>query len=91
VFEVIGAITESAKLVLWFSEPEMPVRVTVAFPGTADELAENVRVCGCPGVTVKVEGDVVTPWGRPLACTVICEEKPLVQVAETDADADSPC
>ena len=87
----MGTITDTVKLALWLSEPEVPVRVTVAFPVVADELAENVSVCDCAGVRVRVEGDVVTPWGRPLTFTVISAEKPLVPVAEIDTDDDSPC
>jgi hypothetical protein len=91
VFDVIATITDNVKLVVWLSEPEVPVRVTVAFPVAADELAEKTSVCDCPGVRVRVEGEVVTPWGRPLACTVISAEKPLVPLAEIDTDDDSPC
>ena len=75
---------------MWASEPEVPVKATVAFAAVADALAKNANDWGVPGVRVTIEGDVVIPAGRPLACTLICDEKPFEAVAEIETNARPP-
>ena len=66
-------------VVLWTSEPEVPVTVTVAVPvfAVADAVKVRVdvilRVAG--GVTGLEEKTAVTPLGRPLAVSVVAELK----------------
>jgi hypothetical protein len=65
--------------VLWVSVPEVPVTVTVAAPIVAVAEAVSVRVeVALPlagGVTGFVENAAVTPVGRPVALSVVAEEK----------------
>jgi hypothetical protein len=65
--------------VLWVSVPEVPVTVTVAAPVVAVAEAVSVRVdVALPlagGVTGFVENAAVTPVGRPVALSVVAEEK----------------
>jgi len=66
-------------LVLWCSEPEVPVTVTVAVPMVAVGEAVSVRVeVALPfagGVTGLVENVAVTPLGKPVALSVVAELK----------------
>jgi hypothetical protein len=71
-------------------EPEVPVIVTLDCAEGADAAAEKVTSCGVPGVTVGLEGETVTPVGRPLNWMLICEVKPLVPEAERDAISEPP-
>lgn len=61
------------------SVPEVPVTVTVAAPVVAVAEAVSVRVeVALPlagGVTGFVENAAVTPVGRPVALSVVAEEK----------------
>jgi hypothetical protein len=76
----VAELTVKAMVVLWTSEPEVPVTVTVAVPRVAVEEAVNVRkevtVPFAGGVTGLVANDAVTPLGRPLALSVVAELKP---------------
>jgi hypothetical protein len=71
--------TVKAIVVLWVSEPEVPVTVTVAGPVVAVEEAVSVSVdVALPfegGVTGFVENAAVTPLGRPVALSVVAELK----------------
>jgi hypothetical protein len=51
---------------VWLSEPEVPVKVRVAVVDAADAFAETVTDRGVPGVRVTLEGEAVTPVGKPL-------------------------
>lgn len=66
-------------VVLWTSEPEVPVTVTVAVPVVAVPDAVSVRVeftlLLTGGVTGLGEKTAVTPLGRPLAVSVVAELK----------------
>ena len=68
-----------AIVVLWTSEPEVPVTVTVAGPRVAVEDAVNVRtevtVPFAGGVTGLVANEAVTPLGKPVALRVVAELK----------------
>jgi hypothetical protein len=55
------------RLALKLSAPEVPARATLVLIVVAEALAENVQFWGVPGVTLRVEGEAVTPAGRPLA------------------------
>ena len=74
-------LTVKAMVVLWTSEPEVPVTVTVAVPRVAVEEAVSVRtevtVPFAGGVTGLVANDAVTPLGRPVALSVVAEWKLL--------------
>jgi hypothetical protein len=66
-------------VVLWLSEPEVPVTVTVAAPmvAVAEAVSVNtdVAVPFAGGVTGLVENAAVTPVGRPVALSVVAELK----------------
>jgi succinate-acetate transporter protein len=73
------ALTVRAIVVLWVSEPDVPVIVTVAAPVVAAAEAVRVRVeVAVPfagGVTGLAENVAVTPLGRPVALSVVAELK----------------
>jgi hypothetical protein len=64
-------------VVLWLSEPKVPVTVTFAVPGVAVEDTVSVRteitVPFAGAVTGLVANDAVTPLGRPVALSVVGE------------------
>ena len=64
---------------LWLSEPEVPVTVTVAAPVVAVAEAVNVSTeVALPfagGVTGLTENPAVTPLGKPVAVKVVAELK----------------
>lgn len=66
-------------VVLWVSEPDVPVTVTVAEPIVAVADAVNVSVevalLLAGGVTGLVEKAAVTPLGKPVALSVVAELK----------------
>jgi hypothetical protein len=68
-----------AIVVLWVSEPDVPVTVTVAAPVVAVAEAVNVSVeLALPlagGVTGLVEKAALTPLGKPVALSVVAELK----------------
>ena len=72
-------LTVNAMVVLWLSEPEVPVTVTVALPVVAVADAVRVRVeVALPfagGVTGLFENAAVTPLGKPVALSVVAELK----------------
>jgi hypothetical protein len=49
-FGTAAAETVTASLVAWLRAPEVPVRVTVALPAAAVELAISVNFCAVPGI-----------------------------------------
>ena len=82
--------TLSEIVVAWVMEPEVPVRVTVAGPEAALDEAVKKRLCGLPGCTVRDDGDVVTPVGRPVTVTLTAEVKPPSTVTTTAVPAEEP-
>ena len=62
------------------SVPEVPAKLTRTGDGVAgaSAAAVNVIVVGFAGVTEIVEGDTVTPVGRPLTATATVPLKPLI-------------
>ena len=76
--------------VVCVSDPEAPVKVTVALPLAASAPAENVTCCGVPGTRVILVGDIEIPVGTPVAWTLICDEKPLTAVADKETEAELP-
>ena len=64
----------SAIVVVWLSEPEVPVTVTVAAPVVAVELAVSVSTL-VPAVLAGLN-DAVTPLGRPDAARLTLPLKP---------------
>jgi hypothetical protein len=66
-------------VVLWLSEPDVPVTVTVAVPtvAVADAVSVSVDVAlpFAGGVTGLVENAAVTPLGKPVAVSVVAELK----------------
>ena len=63
--------------------PEVPWSVKVAAPVATFAAAFKVIVCGVPGVKVRLEGDAVTPAGKPARLAAACPLKPLKASAET--------
>src|SRR3979411_3526993 len=68
-------------VVVWTSEPEVPVTVTLVVPVVAVAEAVKVKVeVALPfagGVTGLVEKAAVTPLGSPEALSVVAELNPL--------------
>jgi hypothetical protein len=60
--------------------PEVPTKLTRTGDAVAgaSAAAVNVIVAGFAGVTEIVEGDIVTPVGRPLTATAMVPLKPLI-------------
>jgi hypothetical protein len=90
VFEEILAITLSVSVAPCVNDPEVPVNVNVAVEGDAMGSAESVSSTGVPGIRVIGDGETLTPAGSPLTTTLICDEKPFVLVAESEAEDDVP-
>lgn len=72
-------VTVKAMVVLWLSEPAVPVTVIVAVPVAAVAEAVSVRVeftlPFAGGVTGLGENPAVTPLGKPEALSVVAELK----------------
>ena len=62
-------------------EPETPVIETWVLPELAFEAAEKVNVPLLPAARARVEGEIVTPEGKPVTVTVIDPEKPFCGTA----------
>src|SRR5579863_6591550 len=81
--------------VLWTSDPDVPVTVTVACPRVALEAAVKVNVeFTAPlagGVTGLGENCAVTPVGRPVAVSDVAELKPFWLVMVIVLGALPPC
>ncbi len=73
----------SARSAVCVSPAEVPVNVTVALPTGADEDVDIVTLSATPGVKVKVAGETVTPFGKPLIATSTVPLKPFTAVART--------
>src|SRR5260221_10595244 len=71
-------------VVVWTSEPEVPVTVTLVVPVVAVAEAVKVKVdVALPfagGATGLVEKAAVTPLGRPEALSVVAELNPFTLV-----------
>jgi hypothetical protein len=63
--------------------PEVPCKIGVAVPGVTFGAAASVMVCGVPGVNVNVDGDAVTPVGKPERAVTTVPLKPLIPSAVT--------
>ena len=66
-------------VVLWLSEPDVPLTVTVAVPrvavAEAVSVSTDVALPFAVGVTGLVENAAVTPLGKPVALRVVAELK----------------
>jgi hypothetical protein len=71
----VTVFTVRATVVVWLSEPEVPVIVTVDIPVVAVLLAVSVKVL--VAVVGFVPNDAVTPFGRPDAARVTLPIKPF--------------
>ncbi len=72
--------------------PEMPVNATVAEPVCAVADADSVTFCAAPGASESVDGDAVTPFGKPPMVTFTGPVKPFDPVASTAIGCpDAPC
>jgi hypothetical protein len=80
---VPAAATVRAKVAVCVSEPEVPVKTTLAIAAAAVLPALRVTVWGAPGASVTRVGVLVTSAGRPLRATVVVPVKPLSAVAVT--------
>ena len=58
--------TVKARLVVCVREPDVPVKVTVAFAVCALPAALNVTCCEVPGVRFRLAEDTETPTGSPV-------------------------
>ena len=87
--------TVKAIVVLWVSEPEVPVTVTLVVPAAAEAEAVNVSVeVALPlagGVTGFVEKATVTPVGKPEVLSVVAELKLFWLVMVTVLAPFPPC
>lgn len=85
----------SAMLVLAVVVPEVPVTVTVAAPMVAVDdavsVSTDVTVPFAGGVTGLGENAAVTPFGRPVAVSVVAELNPLRLVTVMVLVAFDPC
>jgi hypothetical protein len=72
------------------SEPDVPVKATVAIVAWALLAEEKVTVSGLPAVTVSAEDDAVTPAGKPDICTEALDENPFRGVRLTAVCAVPP-
>jgi hypothetical protein len=80
-----GAAVEmvTATVIEWVSDPEVPLRVSVALPAAAVDAAVSVTLCAVPGVSVSVAGLAVTPVGSPLIESATFPVKPFAGTAFT--------
>jgi hypothetical protein len=83
-------LTERENELEWLRAPDVAVHCTIDVPGAADAAAVKLTVCGVPGASVIVVGDMVTPVGRPLTATWIVPENPSSAVAESLIDCEVP-
>lgn len=72
-----------ARLAVCVSEPEVPLKTTLALPACALLAAVSVKLCGVPGVSEADAGLAVTPAGNPLTATLAVPVKPFTAVAVT--------
>jgi hypothetical protein len=72
-------------------DPESPAK-SITSPFTVGALAAADRRTGCsvPTLKLKLDGEAVTPAGKLVAWTLICEENPFIAVADTVTGNDSP-
>ena len=79
----VAGVTVRPTVAACVTVPELAVMVTVALAADALPDAESTTVCALPpGVSVRVEGDAVTPAGRPPIATFTGPLKPLMLVAD---------
>src|ERR1700722_1600182 len=83
-------LTCRARLIVCVSEPDLPVKATVAMLAKAVFRAEKVSVCGLPAVSVSAEDDAVTPAGKPDICMEALDENPFRGVRLTAVCAVPP-
>ena len=76
-----AAVTVSATDAVWVRSPLAPVKTTVPVVAAALDAAVKLTCWGVPTVSVTVEGEAVTPAGRPLKATVTVPENPAAAVA----------
>src|ERR1017187_8043263 len=82
-------LTESASVAAWLSEPDVPVKTTLAVPPTAEADAVRFTFWPVPGERVNVDGVAVTPCGRPpiVTCTELLNALAATAVTVTDCVA----
>jgi hypothetical protein len=81
--EATRGLSASGNSMLCESVPEVPWRVNVAEPLATFGAAVKVMVCGAPGTRLRLDGDAVTPAGKPARLPATCPLKPLKASAET--------
>ena len=79
----VGATTVSVRVTVWESEPDCPLMSMLEAPRVASAAAVKVRVCGVPGVSVSVEGVMVTPVVGADSETLTGLVNPFEAVADT--------
>jgi hypothetical protein len=80
---VVAAVTLTASVTVFVSEPEVPVNVMVALLLGAFGSAVRVTFCDVPGVRFSVEGVTVTPAGSPATATLTIPLNPFVPATLT--------
>ena len=82
-------LTVSASKVVWVSEPDDPVKETLAVPLTADADAVRLTFWLVPGERTNLDGVAVTPWGKPaiVTCTELLKPLPAIAIMEMDCAA----
>jgi hypothetical protein len=78
-----AALRANANSTLCANAPDVPCRVSVEDPGWASAAALSVIVCAAPGVNVRVEGEAVTPAGRPASVAETWPVNPSNAATET--------
>ena len=81
-----AAVIVSATDAVCVRAPELPVKMIVALPTAAPELAVTITCCGVPRTSISVEGETVTPEGAPLNETLTLPVNPETAVAVTVTD-----
>jgi hypothetical protein len=78
---VEAAVTVRATEAVWVRNPLDPVKTTVAVVAAALDEAVKLTCCGVPTVSVRDEGEAVTPDGKPLIATLTTPVKLETAVA----------
>src|SRR5216683_828400 len=79
----VGTETARARVAECASEPDSPLTVMLDAPTAASAAAANVMNCGVPATRLSVDGEAVTPGGRPESEMFAMPVNPLTATAET--------
>src|ERR1700733_1853490 len=82
--------TVSASEAVCVSDPDVPVKKTVAVPLAAEADAARLTCWPVPGERVNVDGVAVTPCGKPVRVTGTEPVNPLAATAVKVTDCAAP-